>query len=103
MLKKIIILSTVLVSSLAVADDSAEMKALKKGMPQDAAALIERIVQCNHWQGEDTSNKARAERINQELEKWKCEAIPRDQEALTKLYKNNYEVKARIQEAQQIF
>jgi basic membrane lipoprotein Med (substrate-binding protein (PBP1-ABC) superfamily) len=103
MLKKSIILSTVLVSSLVVADDSAEAKALKKGMPQDVAEVIDRTIQCNRWQGEDPSTKERAERVNKELEKWQCKTITQDQDALSKLYKNNYEVKKRIQDAQYIF
>lgn len=102
MLKKSIILSTVLVSSLVVAGESAEVKALKKDMPQDVAALIERTVECNHWQGQDSSNKARAEKINKELEKWQCSKISQDQDNMNKLYKNNYEVKKRIQDAQSL-
>jgi len=103
MLKKTIILSTVLVSSLVVADDSAEVKALKKDMPQDVVAIIDRTVQCNHWQGEDTTDKARADKINKELEKWKCSQIAKDQDAVSKLYQNDYAVKKRIQDAQYIF
>lgn len=103
MLKKSIFLSTVFAFPFAFADDAPEVKALKKGMPQDVIVVIDRIVQCNRWQGEDTSTKARAEKVGKELEKWQCSTIAQDQAALAKLYKNNYEVKKRIQDAQYVF
>lgn len=101
MLRKII-LSTVLLSPLVFGVDASELNALKKDMPQDVAVLLDRIIQCNRWQGEDTSTKARADKVNKELEKWQCNAIAKDQDAITKLYKNNYQVKKRIEEAQYI-
>ena len=103
MLKKIIILSTLLVSPLVVADDSAEVKALKKDMPQDVAEIISRTVDCNHWGGEEPSNKARAEQINKALEKLRCDVLEKDQAVIAKNYQNNYEVKVRIQKAKELF
>ncbi len=103
MLKKTISLSSVLVCSLAVADDSAEVKALKKGMPQDVAAIIGRTVECNYWLGEDTTNKARAEKVNQALQRLQCEALEKDQANIAKIHQNNYEVKMRIQKAKELF
>lgn len=103
MLKKTISLSSVLVCSLAVADDSAEVKALKKGMPQDVVTIIGRTVECNSWLGEDTSNKARAEKVNQALQRLQCDVLEKDQTSIIKTYQNNYEVKQRIQKAKEIF
>lgn len=103
MLKKTISLSSVLVCSLAVADDSAEVKALKKGMSQDVAAIIGRTVECNVWMGEDTTNKARAEKVNQAMQRLQCDALEKDQASIIKTYQNNYEVKQRIQKAKEIF
>ena len=103
MLKKIITFSSILMCSLAVADDSAEVKALKKGMPKDVAVIIERTVGCNYWGGEDTSNKARAEKVNQALQRFECDALEKDQMSIAKTYHNNYEVKMRIQKAKEVF
>jgi hypothetical protein len=103
MLKKTITFSSVLVFSLAVADDSAEVKALKKGMPQDVAMIIERTVECNYWGGEDTSNKARAEKVNQAWQRLQCDALEQDQLNVAKTYHTNYEVKMRIQKAKEVF
>lgn len=102
MLKRIIF-STVFISPFILADDSADVKALKKDMPQDVAAVIERIVGCNHWGGEEPSNKARAEEINKAVAKLQCDSIEQDQAKITKAYQNNYEVKMRIQKAKELF
>jgi len=103
MLRKGLILSTVLVSSLVVADDSAEVKALKKDMPQDVAVIIDRTVECNYWGGQESTNKARAEEINKAMTRLQCNSIEQDQVKIAKVYQNNYEVKQRIQKAQEIF
>lgn len=103
MLKKIIMLSGVFLCSQAVAAESAAVKELKKGMPVEVASLISRIVECNYWRGEDTSTKARAEKVNQSLQKFQCDTVEKDQAAVTKTYQNNYEIKSRIQKAQEIF
>lgn len=102
MLRKTIGFSSFLVCSLAVAE-SAEVKALKKGMPQEVAMIIERTVECNYWGGEDTSTKARAEKVNQALQRFQCDALETDQNSIAKTYQNNYEVKMRIQKAKEIF
>lgn len=103
MLRKSILLSTIFVFPHVFADDSSEVKALKKDMPQDVAVVIGRIVECNHWSGEEPSNKARTEEINKALARLQCNALEQDQAKLTKVYQNNYEVKMRIQKAKELF
>lgn len=103
MLRKSILLSTVFVFPLVFADDSSEVKALKKDMPQDVAAVIGRIVECNHWGGEEPTNKVRAEEINKAVARLRCDAIEQDQAKLAKIYQNNYEVKVRMQKARELF
>ena len=103
MLKKSIALSSLLVFPLAFAVDSVEVKALKKDMPQDVALMIDRIVECNHWNGEETTNKERLAQIKIARDKLSCDALANHQGALRKRYQNNYEVKARLQSAEQIF
>lgn len=103
MLRKITLLSIFLIIPFAAANESPEVKALKKDMPQDVALIIDRIVECNHWNGEEPGNKERAEQVKKEVEKWRCDALVQDQASLTKRYPNNYEIKIRIQSAQNIF
>lgn len=102
MLRKSIILSTLLVFPFAVAGDSPEVKELKKGMPQDVNVLIDRIVGCNYWRAEEPSptNKERIAQVNKALQELKCDTLEQDQAALTKRYQNDYMVKARLQDAQ---
>ncbi|MET0355983.1 MAG: hypothetical protein ABW044_04340 [Cellvibrio sp.] len=103
MLKKIIWVVATLMCSFAWGADSPEIKALKKDMPQDVVLMIDRILECNHWNGEETTNKDRIAKINAAREKFGCDALPADQAALRKRYQNNYEVKNRLNNAEQIF
>jgi len=103
MLKKSIILSTFLIVPFAIAGDSPEVQALKKGMPQDVSVLIDRIVGCNHWRAEEPTNKDRTEKINKALQDLQCDALEQDQAKLTKRYQNDYMVKSRLQDAQYVF
>jgi uncharacterized secreted protein with C-terminal beta-propeller domain len=103
MLRKSILLSTVFIVPFVFADDSSEVKALKKDMPQDVAVVIGRIVECNHWGGEEPANKARAEEINKAIARLQCNSIEQDQAKLAKTYQNNYEVKVRLQKAKELF
>ena len=100
---KITLVTLVLMSPLVFAAESLEIKALKKNMPQDVVLMIDRILECNHWNGEESTNKERIEKIKAAREKMGCDALPADQAALRKRYQNNYEVKARLTEAEQIF
>lgn len=103
MLKKMLFLLAVLMVTSAFADDTAEVKALKKDMPQDVVQIIDRTVACNRWRGEEPSTKDQIEKVNKELVRWSCSAIDTDQVQLTKRYQNNYEVKSRVQKAKDIF
>ena len=88
---------------LAFAADTVEVKALKKDMPQDVILLIDRIIECNHWNSEESTNKDRIAEIKNARDKFGCDALPKDYEALRKRYQNNYEIKSRLQAAEQIF
>lgn len=103
MLKNIVVVIMVLVCPLVFAAESPEIKALKKDMPQDVVIMIDRIIECNHWNGEESTNKQRIEQIKSVRDKLGCDALPDDQIALRKRYQNNYEVKSRLNNAEQIF
>ena len=103
MLKKIIGLSVVLMAPWVFADDAPDVKALKKDMPVDVMQVIDRTVACNRWRGEEPTTKNQIERVSKELATWRCDTLDADQTALAKRYQNNYDVKARVQKAKDIF
>lgn len=103
MLKKIIVLSAVLMVSSVFAEDTAEVKALKKDMPQDVVQIIDRTVACNRWRGEEPTTKDQIEKVNKQLTTWHCDTIDADQVQLAKRYNTNYEIKSRVQKAKDIF
>ncbi len=102
MLKNITLMLMVLACPLVFAAESLEIKALKKDMPQDVALMIDRIIECNHWNGEESTNKERIKQIESVRSKLGCDALPDDQVTLRKRYQNNYEVKSRLNNAEQI-
>ena len=103
MLKKLLILSVMLMAPWVGAEGSAEVKALKKDMPADVMQVIDRTVACNRWRGEEPTTKDQIERVNKQLTTWRCDTIDADQVALAKRYQNNYDIKARVQKAKDIF
>ena len=103
MLKKILFLSVMLMAPWIFADDTPEVKALKKDMPADVMQVIDRTVACNRWRGEEPTTKGQIERVNKQLTTWRCDTIDADQTALAKRYQNNYDIKARVQKAKDIF
>jgi hypothetical protein len=103
MLKNITLVLMVLASPLVFAAESVEVKALKKDMPQDVVLIIDRIIECNHWNGEESTNKQRIDQIKTVRDKLGCDALADDQVVLRKRYQNNYEVKSRLNDAEQIF
>jgi hypothetical protein len=103
MLQNIALVLLVLACPLVFAAESVEIKALKKDMPQDVVIMIDRIIECNHWNSEESTNKERIKQIETVRTKLGCDALPDDQAALRKRHQNNYEVKARLNNAEQIF
>jgi glutathione peroxidase-family protein len=103
MLKKSLFLLVVLVNPCAFADDTPEVKALKKDMPQDVMQIIDRTVACNRWRGEEPVTKEQIEKVNKQLATWGCDTIDADQVQLAKRYQTNYEIKSRVQKAKDIF
>ena len=57
-----------------------------KGQPTDVARQIERIIDCNHWAGEEPYDKARQQEILQAIAKLRCEQLPQDEKKLKKRY-----------------
>lgn len=66
--------------------DLNEVDAVKVGMPEDVAALVDRIVGCNHWSGEPPFDKDRTNEIKHVLSELKCGEIGSDIESMRAKY-----------------
>ena len=64
------------------------IKELKKNQPRPVAALIDRIVDCNHWLGESPHDENRAREIKQVVSELRCSELNKDEAALLKKYLN---------------
>ena len=63
------------------AQEPPEVTRLQKGMPPAVAELIARIVDCNHWQGEEPYNAARASEIAHAIAGSRCASLEADEAA----------------------
>ena len=45
-----------------------QVKEITNGQPEDVVAFIERMVECNHWGGEEPYDKERGEQIRKAVE-----------------------------------
>jgi hypothetical protein len=63
-----------------------DLDKLTAGLPKDAAAMVERRANCNHWQGEEPYDKARGREIDRALTRFGCDFIARDEEKLRARY-----------------
>jgi len=59
---------------------------LKKGQPKDVIELIDRLVGCNHWSGEDAYDAERGQEIASALADLKCERLEEDVAVARKRY-----------------
>ena len=89
----------IIVSSASARDHVDPIAQLKADMPIKVAALIDRIVDCNHWSGEEPYDKERKAEIDSAIKSLKCETLERDEREITKRYSNDPRVKERIRRA----
>jgi hypothetical protein len=82
--------------------DLPQVKEITNGQPEDVARLIERIVECNHWGGEEPYDKERAEQIRKAVEKARCGSLDSDEQALERTYKGNKKVFEAIGKAKEL-
>lgn len=79
--------------------DLPEVKEITKGQPKDVVSLIERIVECSHWGGEQPFDKVRADEIRKAVEEAGCSRINSDEQTLNQKYKPNKKVPEAIRRA----
>ena len=83
-------------------DDLPEVKELQKGMPEDVASFIPRVLECNHFGGEDAYDKAREEYLRRSVEEAGCANIGEKEMRLRQKYKNSPKVLNAIQKAKEV-
>lgn len=95
-----------LLMSLAAAHASAQgdpLTRLKQGRPAPVARLIERIVECNHWSGEDAYDAARGREIGAAVDRLHCDELEHDEAAIRKQYRADSAVGAAIDSAKSLY
>lgn len=81
--------------------DSDPLDYLKKGQPKDVAALIERVVGCNHWSGEEPFDAERRSEISAALIDMRCSELAVDERRAIKKYARNPKVLNALKEAKE--
>ena len=69
-------------------DNLPEVKLLQEGMPKDVASFIPRVVECNHFGGEEAYNKERAEFLSRAVESAGCGSLGEKETQLREKYKD---------------
>lgn len=80
-----------------------QVKELQKGMPGPVASLISRIVECNHWSGEEGYDAARRAEIKKALSELRCEDLEKDENVVLKQYGSNPAVRRSIRAAKDLY
>jgi hypothetical protein len=80
------ILTGLAFAASARGDYQSTMDALTRGLPPDASALVHRIVDCNHWGGEEPYDDARRAEIDKAMNQLDCNGLSRDEASLRRRY-----------------
>lgn len=94
----ILVLASLLITSISFAGEDPLAK-LKSGQKKPVAALIDRIVYCNHWQGEEPYDADRAKEINNAILELRCGALDKDEASILKRYKSDSKIKDALRAA----
>jgi hypothetical protein len=91
--------------ALSVVAFAAEDKlaTLKAGQPTPVIDLIDRIVDCDHWSGEEPYNAERREEIRKAITELRCDSLETDEEALLRKFKGDENVRKAIDAAKNLF
>jgi|SRR5215472_12061863 len=76
----------------AFADDYQDLDKLVATLPKDAAAVVNRHLECIHLAGEEPYDKARAQEIARATKRARCDSLGRDEAALLKRYADDPKV-----------
>jgi len=76
---------------------------LKGNQPPAVAALIDRIINCNHWSGESPYDADRAKQISAALSELRCSQLKDDEAAILSKYQADAAVKRAISAAHEVY
>jgi hypothetical protein len=83
----------------ACAEDYEDLDKLVATLPKDAAAVVKRRLECDHWAGEEPYDNARAREIARAIRRNKCSSLATDEAATLKRYPNNPKVVKAVNDA----
>jgi len=93
------ILSVFCVTYALASDDP--LAGLKKGQPKDVSELIDRLVGCNHWSGEEPYDAERKQEISSAMADLKCARLAKDEAAARKRYADHPSTLKALEQARQ--
>jgi len=79
-----------------------QVREITSGQPKDVVSLIERIVECNHWSGEEPYNRDRAAEIREAVERARCGSLDSEEQAIERKYEGNNKVLEAIKKATEL-
>jgi hypothetical protein len=94
---------SIFLSLPAFSEEPPEVTKLQKGMPPAVADLISRIVDCNHWQGEESYDPERALQIERAISESRCTSLSADESAVLKSFGHISGVRNAIAAAREVY
>lgn len=85
MIRFVFYLSLIFIPAIGEAGED-PLAVLKKDQPADVAKMVDRLVGCAHWAGEEPYDAQREKQIRKALKELKCDRLDRDYQAMMKLY-----------------
>jgi len=85
-------------ATYALASDD-PLAGLKKGQPKEVSELIDRLVGCNHWSGEEPYYAERKQEISSAMVDLKCARLAKDDAAARNRYANKRSTMKVLQQA----
>jgi hypothetical protein len=79
-----------------------DVKRLQEDVPPPVAKLMARIVECNHWAGEEPYDKQRAEEIRKAVQRLRCSRLDSDEKKLLGQYPGDKNVADAIAAAKRL-
>ena len=87
------LLLTFVLSAATFANEVSSLPQVKKstnGQPEEVAEFVERTVVCDHWAGEESYDKERAQQIRKAIKNARCGSLAYEEQVLKLKYKQNY-------------
>ena len=100
MRRRYLVILLVLCATYALASDD-PLTSLKKGQPKDVSELIDRLVGCNHWSGEEPYDAERKQEISSAMADLKCAQLAKDEAAARKRNSNKPDTIKALEQARE--